>query len=135
MKVLFFTLIMISFNAFSQTNMRFQYKSYDGQISYECDHKKAHDVAPFYDIFCFDQNDVLKKTFFVVASISQVNRSVEPQSSIEINYRVTEKKPHLFSSGSTHWIHLSEQSPLHSFQLSQSVEDDQAGLYLSIRYR
>lgn len=112
-----------------------KYQSYDGQIIYDCDVKKAHDIAPIYDVYCFDNNDIQKKKFSVVISVSRYTRPRQPANSVELMFRVSDySQTPAIHSGSTHWVHLKEDSPLHSLSLSQSVENDNAGLYISIKY-
>jgi len=115
--------------------MKFKYQSYDGELIYDCDHKVANDIMKIYDVYCFDQNNNLKKKFSANVIISQYTRSFTPKTSLEIIYRVTDSTRALPEhGGSTHWVHMNESSPVSHMSLSQSVENDIAGLYLEIKY-
>lgn len=132
-------ILLFSFSCFAKLkseNMKFTYRSYDGQINYQCDHKIVNDLANIWDLYCFDESNNLKKKFSTTVRVSRYSRTRSPQNSYELIYRITEKPSptQRIGSGSTHWINLEKDGPLHSLTLSQSVENDTAGIYLEIKY-
>lgn len=132
-------ILILSFSCFAKLkseNMKFTYRSYDGQINYQCDHKLVNDLAHIWELYCFDENNNLKKKFSTTVWISRYTRTRSPQNTYELIYRITEKPSptQRRDSGSTHWINLEKDAPLHSLTLSQSVENDTAGMYLEIKY-
>lgn len=135
----FLILALLSFNIFAQldeTKMKFTYRSYDGQTNYVCDHKLVNDLAHIWDLYCFDENNQLKKKFSATVWVSKYSRDRSPENTYELIYRVTQRisSTQIKHTGSTNWINLEKNSPLASLTLSQSIEDDTAGLYLEIKY-
>ncbi len=135
MKLFITTLFLISSLSINAATMKFKYQSYDGDLVYDCDHKLVHDIMKIYDIYCFDDQNNLKKKFSANVMINQYTRPNHPKTSLEINYRITDSsRATPVHGGSTHWVHMSEASPVSHLSLSQSVENDIAGLYLDITY-
>lgn len=134
MKILLL-LLFISTTTFAMNSqdMRFTYRSYDGQLNYSCDHKLANDLAHIWDIYCFDDEGNQKKKFVATVWISRYTRTRAPVNTYELIYRISHTA-NKTSGGSTHWINLKKDAPLHSLTLSQSVENDLAGLYLEVSY-
>lgn len=127
--------LLFSLNLYA-VDMSMAYRSYDGQLNYECDVKLVHDLAKLYDVYCFDENNILKKKFGATIRVSKQVRSRIPENTLEIIFRVSQKLGgnKVQHTGATSWINLEKDSGLHSMTLSQSVENDQAGLYLTLKY-
>lgn len=139
MKILFLLLAVFTTNIFakdlSASQMKFSYKSYDGETNYDCEHKISNDLAHIWDLYCFDENNVIKKQFTATVWISKYQRQASPQNTYELIYRISDQNlSSILHTGSSHWINLDQDSGLHSLTLSQSVENDLAGIYLDVRY-
>jgi hypothetical protein len=135
MKLFLTSILLLTSVSINAATMKFKYQSYDGELIYDCDHKIANDIMKIYDVYCFDQQNRLKKKFSANVIISQYTRSFAPKTSLEIIYRVTDSTRAMPEhGGSTHWVHMHESSPVSHLSLSQSVENDIAGLYLDIIY-
>jgi hypothetical protein len=136
MKLLLLSLLIcFSTTAFSkELELKFTYKSYDGQLTYSCDHKLTNELTKFYDIYCFDDANNLKKKFFAIVRVSKYTRPRLPRNSYEITYRISQRDAvrgpqHV---GTTNWMHFNNETDLATMTLSQAVENDIAGLYLDI---
>lgn len=139
MKKLLLFLILASTSVLAETKsiekiphnaMKFQYMSFDGETILNCKHNKINEWYD-WEVYCGPNRE---KVYSVHLALSLYKRNVIPKNSYELLYWVTDRtsKNGLQSYGTTVWVHLQEPSPFYRIQASVSVENDIAGLYLTI---
>jgi hypothetical protein len=105
---------------FSASDLKFQFVSQDGQISVPCTHK--FDPAPEdWQVQCGDHQFLAHLRIFLHKS------QTAPKTSYEILYWVTDRNVPAREAGryvgSTNWLRFNDENSLHSFELSQDVEN------------
>ncbi len=109
--------------------LSFQYVTNDGGISLDCVHSQIRDL-PDWEVVC-GKGTSLQKKYTVHFVTKQYHKSVQPLTTLEYLYWVTEwesAKP-VYNSNSF-WISLKEKVSLHSIRLYQGIENDYADLVL-----
>lgn len=135
MKALLLTLaLLFSSQLYAQDwikkeNLSFKYKSFDGQVNKNCKHYKINE---WYDwkVLCGDNKD---KVFSVHLKVTQHRRTRTPKSLYEVLYWITDRTDSYKGTGTTVWFHLNEETSLNKISVSQSTDNDTAGLYLDIK--
>ena len=115
------------------TQMSFKYQSFDGEQIVPCNYKLINEMAQDWQVIC--EKDTFKRQYTVHLWITEFPKQNEPKLSAEVLYWVTEvggPAPHK-SNGSTIWFHLKDNTRMQGITVSQSVENDSAGLYLDFR--
>lgn len=138
-KLVIFLSLFISFNVFSETKstmgiphsaMNFKYMSYDGQVILNCKHTEINEWYD-WEVYCGPNRE---KVFSVHLALSKYQRDVIPKNSYELLYWLTDRTDSrdLKGYGSTVWVHLREPSQFYQIKASVSVDNDTAGLYLTL---
>ncbi|NCN27335.1 hypothetical protein GW915_07145 [bacterium] len=109
--------------------LKFEYRSFDGGFSHPCRHKQENEFGMDWAVECGPD---FSRKFGVHLKLSAYPHKTPPRLSYELLYWVADRNNSSSDVGSTTWFHLEEHSPLHSVQVSQSVDNDLAGLYLTI---
>lgn len=127
--------LLLSFHTFSQDKislpeelLSFTYQSFDGQIVLKCKHKVINEWGD-WDVKCGEKDE---KIFSVHLLVNKYTRPRLPRNSFEILYWITDRKT-MEAAGATTWLHLNDETSLHSINASQSTQSDTAGLYLTIQ--
>ena len=118
--------------------LTFRYTTFDAGSDYACKHFLQDADTQDWDVQCFDTKGIVKKHYTVHLWISLYNHPTPPQTSLEILYWLTDLSvPNAAQgSGATTWVNLNprlDASAINGLQLSQSVDSDTAGLYLTIQ--
>jgi hypothetical protein len=107
---------------------KFTYQSFDGETIIRCQHVLENPEAQDWLVQCKN------KKYRVHLWVTIYQRPVEPQTSIEVLYWVSE-----FSGGlggqATVWFNLRNASELSSLSIVQNVDENVAGLYLDLAVR
>ena len=124
--------------ALQASSLNFRYTTFDPGSDYACKHYLQDADAHDWDVQCFDAQGVVKKHYTVHLWISLYNHPTAPQTSVEILYWLTDLSvPQAVQGvGATTWMHFNPKMDLgaiNGLQLSQSVEGDTAGLYLTVK--
>jgi hypothetical protein len=127
--LLFATIFSLQAFAIPHHAFSFKYKSFDGQVNLNCKHVEINE---WYDwkVYC-GQNQ--ERVFHVHLKVSKLSRSRVPHTSYEVLYWITEKNNDNRGGGTTMWFHIQEKANFHEISMSQSVDNDTAGLYLKIK--
>ena len=130
MKSLVLTFIMtLSFSAMAQSHKyKFIYKSFDGQIIKNCTYKPINEWYD-YEVKCDE------KVFSVHLLVRSYTRQLTPKTTIEVLYWINNKTVpnRIEGSGSSIWFDLTEKTAFEAITVSQSTDQDTAGLYLYIK--
>jgi len=111
--------------------LTFRYLSMDGQTIYKCKHTEQNEWSD-WKVYCGPNQ---KKQFSVHLMVNKYTRTRIPHNSYEIAYWLTNRSNprNLDLTSQTTWFHLKDASNFHEISLSQSTENDLAGLYLTIK--
>jgi hypothetical protein len=131
MKLLVFIILLTTLSAQAAINYKATYRSFDGQTTYKCDVKVENDLAKNYGIFCFDKNGILKKSYSAHLMLNKYHMKMKPFNKYELLYWITDKATRE-SASTTIWFNISDQSQMHSANVSLGVDNDLAGLYLDV---
>lgn len=130
-----FIIMLLSLTAFAKTQIKlpeefltFKYQSFDGQINLKCTHKAINEWGD-WNVLCGDKQE---KNFSVHLIVHKYSRPRLPKTSYEILYWITNRET-MEAAGATTWLHLNDETSLHSINTSQSTQSDTAGLYLDIK--
>ena len=124
-------IFLCSITAQAAISYKATYKSFDGSTSYKCDVKVEDDLAKNYCIFCFDKNNILKKSYSAHLMLNKYHMKMKPFNKYELLYWITDRKTRE-SSSTTIWFNIIDQSQMHSANVSLGVDNDLAGLYLDV---
>lgn len=129
---LFLMILLFSFNAFSKLlipheAISFKYQSFDGSVVYNCKHVEINEWFD-WDVYCGEN---LEKKYSVHLLLHYYERENAPKSSYELMYWITDSKTKKGTSVTT-WVHLEEKSKFYKIESGLSVDDDTAGLYLTL---
>ncbi len=114
--------------------LTFRYQQYDGETSLGCVEYLANPDSQDWDVKCADATGAVVKHYVVHLWVTVYHRTVEPKTSYEVLYWITDfSRATPVGAGTTVWFHVRDESQLSGIDVSQSVEDDTAGLYLSIK--
>lgn len=109
-------------------HLRFVYRTFDGTRAVGCRHEIYNAPAQDWKVVCGP------KSYLVHLWVTVYRRDTEPKTSYEVLYWVTDlsvpQKPEY--TGTTVWFHMKGEPTLHSLTVSQSVDNDVAGLYLDL---
>ena len=114
--------------------LKFQYQDFDGIFSINCVHAVETAESQDWKVTCTNGPKTISKQFSVHLWVTQYPRPSDPRVSYEILYWVTDlSNPHKpTAASSTIWVHLKDPSELSGLELAQGVDEDTAGLYLTI---
>lgn len=112
----------------ASNKLKFRYEHFEGTPSIECRHEPLMELPYDWTVVCGD------KKYTVHLALTAYPKAVEPKLSYELLYWVTEHKSptEVVSNGSTTWFHMREKGDLMGVDVRQSVDNDQAGLYLTV---
>jgi hypothetical protein len=131
MKILIIILISTTFSFAKSVEIQakkltFKYMGFDGGEILNCSHKEINEWGDF-------NVDCGRKNFAVHLKVSKYTRLVIPKVSFETLFWVTDRSDNYKGTGTTVWHHLNEETNLNSIVISQSTDNDTAGLYLTIQ--
>ena len=113
--------------------LTFRYEQFDGGSSLSCEKYLADAASQDWDVKCSDETGKVVKSYLVHLWVTVYRRDFEPRTSYEVLYWITDFSRSVpESAGTTVWFHVRDASELSGIDVSQSVENDTAGLYLSI---
>lgn len=113
--------------------IEFRYMSFDGQITMNCRHDIENDLSHDWYVSC-KSDEGYSKVYRVHLKVSKYTRTRLPKNSYEVLYWVTDRTPRVpVGTGTTVWFHFNDNTDLSGISLSQSVDEDTAGLYLTIK--
>jgi hypothetical protein len=112
--------------------LKFNYIRFEGGAFLRCAHRLEDAAAQDWRVSC--EGEGIRREYRVHLWVTHYTRNVEPRSSYEVLYWVTDlsEPGETHGVGTTIWFHLKDESALHSISVSQSVENDTAGLYLDL---
>ncbi len=116
-----------------EPELRFRYKSFDGQIWLDCAHKLEDANSRDYLVTC---GSSAKKNYRVHLWLTQYDHTTEPKRSYELLYWITlTGQPLSPDRGHSHttWFHLKDPTEISSIESSLGVDDETAGLYLEMK--
>ena len=114
--------------------LRFTYQGFEGDNYFPCTHALESAEAQDWKLICKNPNGPGTRQFRIHLWVTAYTHTNAPKLSYEILYWVTDlsDSAHIVAVGGTTWLHLSEPSALAGIELSQSVENDTAGVYLKL---
>ena len=118
-----------NFKSLSHGDISFKYKSFDGQIYYNCKHNKINQWGD-WKVYCGEN---LEKKFSARVALRKYTRPRLPKTSFEVLFWITNKSTSSYEgTGTTFWFHLKDVADYQEVSVSQATDNDTAGLYLTI---
>ncbi|MFZ4715584.1 MAG: hypothetical protein ACOYL6_17805 [Bacteriovoracaceae bacterium] len=120
--------------AIESEQMNFKYMNYEGDMILHCKHFAIDEYKFDWDLTCKNETGSFFKKFRAHVALSKYGHPTPPLSTYEVLYWVTDlTNNQTYGTGTSLWFNFNNDADFHSLTISQSVDNDTAGLYLDIK--
>lgn len=136
MKIFFLAILLFSSSLFAiePEQMKFTYMSYEGDQILKCKHFATDEFKFDWDVTCKNEGGSFYKIFRAHVSLAKYHHPTPPKSTYEVLYWVTDRTTgQVYGSSTSLWFNFNNDADFNGLTISQSVDQETAGLYLDIK--